>query len=502
MPQKMKITISIEDEDGQEVINSTSERGLPTLREFEAQGFRPSINQIDRAVLEARKEVTDKAIEGYLEEISKKKTNEKLEEYPEGKTSEGFRDYGLDMEFGSIDITTQVIYSRKDAHTIYSVADELFEKKPPMERIRAAGYEELLLDFSTDMSYRNAAKRLNRIRHEPDGISGRTARNIVENQGKAILNVIKLKDEAVFESNGFTKTGRPPKEPGIEKNAFTPIAEEEVKIAAAELGIGGDIDFTSYESEENTVNVSMDDVLSKKQAANRPDSPEKGQRKYVSNTVIHVHKEVPRQLIVAGTIAAAMKQLIALVLSAGLVRDNCFVFFTDGAEALHDAIKKMFTFQTYKIILDWHHIEDKLKQRLSSACQNSKIRNEQFDKIRPFLWYGNVEGAMRYLESIPEEMLKAPEYIVKLIEYLQRNRTYIPCYALRAKLGLRNSSNRGEKANDMVVSHRQKHDGMSWCKSGSLGLAVVTATCLNGDLINWVHKRDVGLELRSRKPAV
>ena len=73
MPQKMKITISIEDENGQEIINSASERDLPTLREFEAQGFRPSINQIDKAVLEARKEATDKAIEEYLEEISKKK---------------------------------------------------------------------------------------------------------------------------------------------------------------------------------------------------------------------------------------------------------------------------------------------------------------------------------------------------------------------------------------------------------------------------------------------
>ena len=73
MPQKMKVTVSIEDENGQEVIKSASERDLPTLREFEAQGFRPSINQIDKAFLEARKEATDKAVEEYLEDISKKK---------------------------------------------------------------------------------------------------------------------------------------------------------------------------------------------------------------------------------------------------------------------------------------------------------------------------------------------------------------------------------------------------------------------------------------------
>jgi len=85
MPQKMKITVSIEDENGQEVINSASERDLPTLREFEAQGFRPSINQIDKAFLEARKEATDKAVEEYLEGISKKKLTKNSKNTPKEK---------------------------------------------------------------------------------------------------------------------------------------------------------------------------------------------------------------------------------------------------------------------------------------------------------------------------------------------------------------------------------------------------------------------------------
>jgi hypothetical protein len=38
----------------------------------------------------------------------------------------------------------------------------------------------------------------------------------------------------------------------------------------------------------------------------------------------------------------------------------------------------------------------------------------------------------------------------------------IPVYAVRRQLGLRNSSNRGEKANDLLVAARQKHNGMSW----------------------------------------
>jgi len=53
-----------------------------------------------------------------------------------------------------------------------------------------------------------------------------------------------------------------------------------------------------------------------------------------------------------------------------------------------------------------------------------------------------------------------------LITYLHRNQACIPCYALRKKLGLRISSNPVEKANDLVVSNRQKHNGMSWSADG------------------------------------
>ena len=73
MPRKMKITVTIEDESGTEIIRGASERELPHLREFEAEGFRPSINKIDKSFLEARKEAIETATAAYLEEISQKK---------------------------------------------------------------------------------------------------------------------------------------------------------------------------------------------------------------------------------------------------------------------------------------------------------------------------------------------------------------------------------------------------------------------------------------------
>ena len=37
-----------------------------------------------------------------------------------------------------------------------------------------------------------------------------------------------------------------------------------------------------------------------------------------------------------------------------------------------------------------------------------------------------------------------------------------------------------------VVATRQKHNGMSWPKSGSGALAIITAARINGELENWM----------------
>ena len=47
-----------------------------------------------------------------------------------------------------------------------------------------------------------------------------------------------------------------------------------------------------------------------------------------------------------------------------------------------------------------------------------------------------------------------------------------------------------EKANDRVVAARQKKKGMSWSNLGSNALAVISAVSINGELSNWIYKRD------------
>ena len=71
--KKMKNTISIEDECGNTIVTNESERTVPYIEEIEQQGFRAAFHDLETAVLESRKEVSDKSVADYLEVISQKK---------------------------------------------------------------------------------------------------------------------------------------------------------------------------------------------------------------------------------------------------------------------------------------------------------------------------------------------------------------------------------------------------------------------------------------------
>ncbi len=126
-----------------------------------------------------------------------------------------------------------------------------------------------------------------------------------------------------------------------------------------------------------------------------------------------------------------------------------------------------------------------------------ELRNTVLEKLLPLLWHGLVDQATTYLERVPESEIKNADEMVHLIGYLSKNRPMIPVYAVRRELGLRNSSNRGEKANDLLVAARQKHKGMSWSKPGSVALASVTALKQNNEYPKWFRERELEFKLAS-----
>ena len=183
--------------------------------------------------------------------------------------------------------------------------------------------------------------------------------------------------------------------------------------------------------------------------------------------------------------------LIGFLLFNGLLKKQ-IVVFADGARDINGAVLKILHFANCKVILNWYHLEKKCKEQLSMALRGSKIRNEFLDELLPCLWYGNVRGTIKQLKAIDSKKVRNADVITYLIEYLERVHGTIPCYALRRELGLRNSCNLGEKANDLIVANRQKHNGMSWSNEGSLAFATVGAALFNDEINSWLHQRDIG----------
>lgn len=129
------------------------------------------------------------------------------------------------------------------------------------------------------------------------------------------------------------------------------------------------------------------------------------------------------------------------------------------------------------------------------ALKGSKIRNNVLEKLNPLLWHGLLDKAIEYLKSLDASIIKDQSYVEKLIGYFERNRGNIPCYSVRQALGLRNSSNRVEKANDLLVAKRQKNNGMSWSESGSVALASLNGLRFNGEAKEWFKDESIRFKM-------
>jgi len=85
-----------------------------------------------------------------------------------------------------------------------------------------------------------------------------------------------------------------------------------------------------------------------------------------------------------------------------------------------------------------------------------------------------VDGAVETLKSLlPRCRVKSR--VEELIDYLLRKRSWIGDYEGRQAAGLWIASTRVEKWNDIAVSERCKHRGMSWTQTGVLAMALHAA---------------------------
>jgi hypothetical protein len=417
--------------------------------------------------------------------------------------------YSVEAEIGRVAIDTHKI--KRGSRTVYDTRRDLFPKKSPLESYRTECLDELLLYLPCKDSYRVTGKILNRIRWEVGGneISHRTIANVINREGAEIIEYLEEKSESILRENGFeancSVTEKVLENYGVPKVGS--ISEENVIKAIEKYNEGKpkelQIELTelheSYENMETSVNISIDDVGAKKQKESGRSKyskhKQKGTRESVKNTVIHVQKGTGRYIINGSSIFQALKFLMALLFQNKLIKAMQLVFYVDGADDLKTGINKLFGWIPYKkMILDWYHLKKKCEQRLSMGIKGTVNRNMVLEEVLSYLWIGKIDQAVSYLRELPKSIFKDYTEIERLIAYFDRNWSFIPCYAIRKALGLRISSNMGEKANHLVVADRQKHNGMSWSKKGSVSLATIATLHINEQQDNWIQNRDVGFE--------
>ena len=420
--------------------------------------------------------------------------------------------YRVDGEVGRFEFTTHWI--EEEETCVYNTSQDVFPGRTGKEWYKTSGFKELAMIYgSTAESYRKTSGYINRIRHQQtEGTPSRSLREQTTVEGEKLMQAIARKTQQILRAHQFTDDGRFTGSSDTYQGAFfESFSQARVARAIAVCQEQSPVNTPlsenpiPYEAPASSVDICIDDVGTKRQKAQR--AAQEGQmdmdtemgktktRKYVHTTVIHLGHSQHSYILTGHGLKHALNILLAFLLNSWLLQYR-LQFFTDGYTILQKAIRRVFSwYPNLVIILDWYHLKEKCKLQLSLAMTGRTIRNDVLKQQLPLLWYGLVDHAIDYIKTLEQSDIKNPEAIEGLVGYFERNRAHIPCYAVRKELGLRNSSQLGEKMNDLVVADRQKHNGMSWSVSGSVALASLTALGRNNEHARWFEEGDLEFKL-------
>lgn len=342
----------------------------------------------------------------------------------------------------------------------------------PKQRLRSTSFRELSLRLVSELSYRDATDVLNRVLHREnrDSVKTSTMEDWVESFGKSLTEGYTAKAEEILDSYHVEKqSGIISEGASLPPSALNPelpavIGEKQARSLITEYNRGRDrmtklkYDDLASDIEDGTGRccyISVDDIGVRFQKPGRKGKCKKG-RSFIENTVIHIQAEGKQYTLTAIGMDKAFKLLVAFLLENRLMEDYRLVFFSDGATCIRDNIEKYFGFRQYTIILDWLHLEKKCNEFLSMGIKGSKDEKQRIKKeLASILWTGRHQNAINYLDSLKKSQIRNAVKIEELKDYIRRKSPNLTCYALRHELNLRISSNRVEKANDLVVAARQ-----------------------------------------------
>ena len=243
-------------------------------------------------------------------------------------------------------------------------------------------------------------------------------------------------------------------------------------------------DILIYESAESEVILMMDDVGVKAQKPHKRVARQSEDAKRLDTTVILVQDRdktyhyATKGIDKTGKTIYSVEQ--AIVDKVSKLHDISapipIVAITDGARSIRLVLQSIFGISVC-IILDWYHLQLKVKNLMSMIAYNKADKEVYINDLKELLWFGNVVEAIIYLDNM--DKIKNETKHKELRDYLEKHQKEIINYDLRQAADKTIGSGRCEKANDLVVAHRQKKKGMAWSRVGSSALAIIKINRIN-----------------------
>lgn len=233
-----------------------------------------------------------------------------------------------------------------------------------------------------------------------------------------------------------------------------------------------------YDKNTKEIHVMIDDVGVKAQKPKRRQERKVTDKKRIDTTVGLISDESGKYIALTQGISCKGEIIYPFELSLhDMVRKlHCcknplpIVAITDGARSIRLSLYEVFGLSVC-IILDWYHLQKKVIDLMTMISTKKSGKDEHILNLKALLWKGDVKSSIEYIEKI--ENVRNKEKQNELTKYLEKHETEIINYELRQSIKKTIGSGRGEKANDIIVSHRQKKKGMSWSQKGSSALAII-----------------------------
>src|SRR5690242_21279917 len=231
---KLKITVDIEGQDGEAIVQPTIiDVDIPDFEEYTGpDNFGLVFHQCEQNAIKVRNEAIRQAMEKYLAELAKKKAAEAA---VKGEIVGKKKNYLIDAEIGRLSVKRWAI--RTGAGLVWETDGNIFPKTGPREPWKSANLRDLLLLFPCDESYRKSEEKLQRVlrRREEEKIPARTLDNVIEREGEAITQYIAERASEILQAHHFTATGPVDGTPWQSQAMESVLPEEHVKSAVAEL---------------------------------------------------------------------------------------------------------------------------------------------------------------------------------------------------------------------------------------------------------------------------